>query len=343
MSRSLDKHVIASLKKGDHEKIFREISGLLVQQEDDRLLEIEILGRSHQIGPDESFLRDSNAVAIPKLRLVQAFLVARSILQTHLDGGSVESTRLRLATGALLLMDPEHLTAANTRKRFLRDELSAGGDPASALRREKWFVDSLLTSRLHRHTKSPTLWSHRRWLAGQMRTANMPLAIPKDIENVIMIAAERHTRNYYAWSHARWLTKTFRATCRDRELTSLIYSVKRWCFRHHTDVSGWSFLAFLLEESQAEDENQTLQSVFKETLDLADSLRWANESVWWFLRTTASCAALASTEREDFIKTREKLAARISQGNGEIRVLQTARDWCELYGRGDGDIPGALR
>ncbi|KAF6821390.1 hypothetical protein CPLU01_12524 [Colletotrichum plurivorum] len=333
MSRALDKHVIAALKQGDHEKIFQAISGLLVQQEDDRLLEIEILGRSHPIGPDENYLRDDNAVAIPKLRLVQAFLVARSILQTHLEGGPVESNRLRSATCALLLMDPEHLTAANTRKRLLQDELSAASDPSSVLRREKWFVDSLLTSRLHRHTKSPTLWSHRRWLAGQMRTANMTLAIPQDVEDVIMIAAERHPRNYYAWSHARWLTKTFRATCRGEELMSLILGVKKWCFRHHTDVSGWSFLVFLLAESQAEDDCQALKLVFKETLDLADSLRWANESVWWFLRTTASCAALSSTGREDFNKIQERLAATIPQGSVETQVLQTAREWCELYGR----------
>ncbi|KAF6814931.1 hypothetical protein CSOJ01_03761 [Colletotrichum sojae] len=333
MSRALDKHVIAAFKQGDHEKIFQAVSGLLVQQEDDRLLEIEILGRSHPIGPHENYLRDDNAVAIPKLRLVQAFLVARSILQAHLEGGPVESNRLRLATCALLLMDPEHLTAANTRKRLLQNELSATSDPSSVLRREKWFVDSLLTSRLHRHTKSPTLWSHRRWLAGQMRTANVTIAIPQDVENVIMIAAERHPRNYYAWTHARWLTKTFRATCMGEELMSLILGVKKWCFRHHTDVSGWSFLVFLLAESQAEGDCQAHRLVFKETLDLADSLRWANESVWWFLRTTASCAALSPTGREDFNKTQEKLAATIPQGSVETKVLQTAREWCELYGR----------
>ncbi|TDZ25499.1 hypothetical protein Cob_v001539 [Colletotrichum orbiculare MAFF 240422] len=137
MSRALDKSVIAALKQGDHEKIFNDISGILVKQQDDRLLEIEILGSGHTLDPDENFLRDDNAVAVPKLRLVQAFIVARDMLQKHLVNKSAEASRLWLATGAMLLMDPEHLTAANTRKRLLQAELSSGGETLPVLMREK--------------------------------------------------------------------------------------------------------------------------------------------------------------------------------------------------------------
>ncbi|KAF4818436.1 Protein prenyltransferase alpha subunit repeat-containing protein 1 [Colletotrichum siamense] len=343
MSRALDKHVIAALKQGDHQKIFNEIAGLFENPHDERLLEIEILGRSHPISPEENFLRDDNAVAVPKLRLVQAFVVARQILQNHLADGTVGAEKLRLATGALLLMDPEHLTAANTRKRLLWSEMSAGGDVRSALMQEKWFVDSLLTSRLHRHTKSPTLWNHRRWLLERFRELGLPVAIQQDVEAVIMIAGERHPRNYYAWGHARWLTKTFETAFSSEDIFPLIQSVKRWSFRHHTDISGWSFLAHLLGESRSNFDNQVFSSVFKETLDLAESLRWENESVWWFLRTTASNTAMGQAGLEQFVNVQEKLSAAAPVDSTGFRVLSAARKWCDMYGpHGDGVIPSAL-
>ncbi|KAF9878946.1 hypothetical protein CkaCkLH20_03846 [Colletotrichum karsti] len=337
MSRALDKHVIAALKQGDHDKIFNDIAGLFETRPDDRLLEIEILGASHPLGPGESFLRDDNAVAVPKLRLVQAFVVARQILQRHLgEDGSVEARRLRSATSALLLMDPEHLTAANTRKRLLRDEVSAGGDDVaeSALAREKWFVDSLLTGRLHRHTKSPTLWSHRRWLLEQFREAGLPVAVQRDVETVIMVAGERHPRNYYAWSHARWMTGAFLTDSGQEGLLSLIQSVKKWSFRHRNDVSGWSFLVHLLAKTQDDSSKEASRSVFEETLDLADSLRWGNESVWWFLRTMASSAASGQDGREQFMKTQERLVAAMAEDSVELKVLRAARTWCDVYSTG---------
>ncbi|KAL2880486.1 hypothetical protein SGCOL_004206 [Colletotrichum sp. CLE4] len=138
MSRALNKHIIAALKQGDHEKIFNDISGLFAQPQDDGLLEVEILGQGHPMGPDENFLREENAVAIPKLRIVQAFLFARKILQKYKANGSEGREQLMAATSVLLLMDPEHLTAANTRKRLLSDAISTGNTMKAYLTREKW-------------------------------------------------------------------------------------------------------------------------------------------------------------------------------------------------------------
>ncbi|KZL64527.1 protein prenyltransferase [Colletotrichum tofieldiae] len=341
MSRALDKHVIAALKKGDHQKVFADISGIFVQQEDDHRLEIEILGQIHPLGPDEHLLRDENAVAVPKLRIVQAFLFARQILQKHLTGDSVGIELLLSATSVMLLMDPEHLTATNTRKRLIRDAISAGNDVHSRLAREKWFVDSLLTSRLHRHTKSPTLWSHRRWLMGQYHHAGLPIAVQQDIESIVMVAGERHPRNYYAWTHARWLTRTFLVDAEPEVLSSLIQSVKRWSFRHHVDVSGWSFLAHLMEKLDGCGKKTSL-SVFEETLRLTESLQWCNESVWWFLRTTGSSPAMGQAGWEGLAVVQGKLSVVNANDSTEAMVLKTARKWCESFGpRPDATIPGA--
>ncbi|KAK1672456.1 hypothetical protein BDP55DRAFT_558374 [Colletotrichum godetiae] len=334
MSRALNKHIIAALKQGDHEKIFNDISGLFAQPQDDGLLEVEILGQGHPMGPDENFLRDENAVAIPKLRIVQAFLFARKILQKYKANGSEGREQLMAATSVLLLMDPEHLTAANTRKRLLSDAISTGNTMKAYLAREKWFVDSLLTSRLHRHTKSPTLWNHRRWLSERYRDARLALVVQQDIETVVMMAGERHPRNYYAWTHARWLTKTFLVVSELDVLVSLIHSAKQWSFRHHSDISGWSFLAHLLDRL-GKDDRGTISLVYNETLGLAESLRWSNESVWSFLRTIASWPVLGQIDRGRFVNVQERLVATSAEDSIEAAALRKARTWWDMYGSND--------
>src|SRR5690606_9823160 len=122
---------------------------------DGLVLEIEILGKTHPLTPDVSFLIDENAVGIPKIRLFQAFSVAYTRFKKLVtqvlpqEDGRVSAEVFRL-TAVLLLVDAEHLTAANARKRAILQDFRRGGDIGERLRREKWFVDSLLTSRLHR-------------------------------------------------------------------------------------------------------------------------------------------------------------------------------------------------
>lgn len=333
MSRALENDVAKSLNDGDHLKVFRDISSVLTEAKDEGLLEIEFLGRSHPLEPGVNFLQDGVAVAIPKLRLVQAFFVAREILQNHLRGGSVHNEELQAATAILLLMDPEHLTAANARKRIIRPSLSAGVDIGGKLAAEKYFIDSVLTSRLHRHTKSPTLWNHRRWLLQQYAVANLPIDALEDVKNVIMVAGERHPRNYYAWFHARWLVSS---PSREDGVTGfgvedeMVAAVQDWCHKHHTDISGWSFLAYLLGlYNQVRTTSRA--NVFKETLELACSFQWRNESVWWFLRTVAASGVIRDN---DLAKFKEIVVSATGSGTEDAqgaKVLRMARDWYNDY------------
>jgi protein prenyltransferase alpha subunit repeat containing protein 1 len=327
MSRALDKDVWASLKNANHEEVFVEISTVLIDQHDERLLEIELLGRSHPLLPGENLLRDGNAVAIPKLRLVQAFLVAYKIFQKYLDGTiPITDGKLMAATAVLLLLDPEHLTAANTRKSALQKTLANSDDAKSILQREKRFLDGLLTSRLHRHTKSPILWSHRRWVLQQYRAYGASINIQSDMRKVIMVAAERHPRNYYAWCHARWLVASFQgAVDENGGWEKLHLDARDWCFRHHNDVSGWSFLTFLLDDKVAASEIH--ESDFIETLKLATTFQWKNESVWWFLRTLAANGRLKSETCKQLFKTCDDLMAGASADSEDRRILEQAMRW----------------
>lgn len=322
MSRALDKSVKESLKHGDHQSVFLEISDALIEASEE-LIEIELLGKSHVPDPNSVILRDDNAVAIPKIRLVQAFIVAQKLFKRlyAADQGTSQNELLR-STAVILLMDPEHLTAANMRKRLITSKLD-DKNIEYMLQLEKHLVDSLLTSRLHRHTKSPTLWNHRRWLMEQFRLQGRTVTVEDDLTRIIMISGERHPRNYYAWCHARYLIKTFilPSSSAEEALSRIITRTQKWCFAHHNDISGWQFLIFLLDKQP----NET-SSVFRETLKLTGSFKWRNESVWYFLRHVAARKATI-TDRDEFENLRRILWESAADGDIERRTLERAEQW----------------
>ncbi|KAJ4267302.1 hypothetical protein NW762_003406 [Fusarium torreyae] len=322
MSRALDNSVKEALKHGDHRAVFLDISNVLTESCDE-LLEIELLGKSHVPDPESTVLRDGNAVAIPKLRLVQAFMVARKLFLSYIgDNKSLSADEITRSTAVILLMDPEHLTAANTRKRLITTK-SDDEDVTNILKLEKHLVDSLITSRLHRHTKSPTLWNHRRWLMGQFRLHGVEASVEDDLTKIIAVSGERHPRNYYAWCHARYLINTFiiPATNAEEALSRLITATQKWCFVHHNDISGWQFLIFLLDKHPTET-----TSVFRETLKLAGSFKWRNESVWYFLRHIAAWGAI-NTDLEDFELVRRTLWETAAEDGTERQTLERAEQW----------------
>ncbi|KAK7977548.1 hypothetical protein PG988_005038 [Apiospora saccharicola] len=300
----------------------------------DSLLEIELLSSSHPLERGVHFLQDENAIAIPKLRLVQAFFVARQILSKHLLKPTAPPKRETVeATSVILLMDPEHLTAANTRKRAISSQLQPGSLPTQALHAELQFIDSLLTSRLHRHTKSPTLWSHRRWLIHSLGSLRPPELITSDLVNVVMVAAERHPKNYYAWSHARWLVDV---SAKDRPLPLLSYKtivgdVKTWCYKHHDDISGWTYLQWLLVTiDDAEDRQKECSLVLQDTLNIVQSFRWTNTSVWDFLQMLVVRKFVHHELFETFLCVNDFLSSSATEdggGSAASRTLIRARQW----------------
>ncbi|KAI0974958.1 hypothetical protein F4678DRAFT_357923 [Xylaria arbuscula] len=325
MSRALDKDLLSQLKSEDPKPVYNDLSSIFARLPDSGLLEIDFLGGHYPLEAGVNFLQEGNAIAIPKLRLVQAFFFARQILQRHVENASeVISNDVLAATTIALLMDPEHLTAANIRKRALS---TSGNLTPAALKREQRFVDTLLTARLHRHTKSPTLWSHRRWLITTGLKIGISLDIRYDIKQVVMVAGERHPRNYVAWQHARLLL--------DRDLSlaaTVALDVKEFCLRHHSDISGWAFLLDCISRIQDEESRRSIcSSVLDDVLSLTESFRWTNESVWVFLRTIIARDA-SEQDLKRFITTNDRLSATVPHGSPQLTIMNRARGWCDKYG-----------
>lgn len=126
----------------------------------------------------------SSAIALPKPLLASLFLTAHHVFFSYLNTSSPEREKQQdqtlygtptsapayaaddalQAAKIILLWDPNHLTAANFRKKHLLSLSPSSSDLIQHLKGELSFLTSLLTSPLPKHTKSSTLWSHRFFL-----------------------------------------------------------------------------------------------------------------------------------------------------------------------------------
>jgi hypothetical protein len=221
------------------------------------------------------------------------------------------------ATNTIIFFDPEHLTAVNYRKRRLvklYEEKDQESDFEDVLEIEISFVTSILTSPLHRQTKSPTLWYHRFWLfsfclehsVGQGSQNAAPLQYAQTVLQPIFKSGERHPMNYHAWQYARRVVNRLQETTLENALRpnpwleeflmACALAVKGWCCQHPSDTSGWSFLLFLLPRlctSQREH-------IVKQVLDFATNLDARQESLWVFLRTVLADNLLGQARDEFF-------------------------------------------
>lgn len=282
------------------------------QEHEDDVLEIEILPPAFE--PSGGILmQDGLNLGIPKKILAIAYVEARERFFKEKHNNNMASTVLQ-ATKVMLLFDPEHLTAANFRKRWL---LTLKGEYEScqpaiyhkALQQELCFLNSILTSPLHRQSKSPTLWHHRAWLVDLW----FPVAIEKASEDeqatfwcqelaAVCKSGEQHPKNYYAWQYARrFMSKVESSDTVDK--CALL--VEAWCCQHPSDISGWSFLLFLIPRVQSVSQRQDL---VRDVLNYAITLRSEQESLWVFIRTILAQVTLygARTEFEETLQTYRK-------------------------------------
>jgi hypothetical protein len=314
-------------------------------------------------------LVDDISIGVPKRVLVRAFITARRNLYGFLDVSRSVADDVDdalLSTFVVLLFDPEHLAAANLRKRILLEgqkdtaDDSKGSLMLQAAKRELIAIETLLTSPLHRHTKSPTLWYHRRWVLRHfltyLRWGTHESFDPKGLWQqiyrpellIVMKAGEHHPRNYYAWSHARWLVDNLRADADGAALPSSLADsmelVQEWCLKHQSDISGWSFLLYLYIQASKDTEIRNLAFFNAEkVLCFALDFNWDFESIWVFLRTVIASPSLlperqrlALTKRiRGKIEETEKVEVEVENGyTPSVRFMRSALVWIDMYGGG---------
>jgi hypothetical protein len=254
-----------------------------------QIVEIEVLPSAIQ-PPDGLLMKDGLHLGIPKKTLALAFVEAQKIFFANVENQDSHLIALQ-ATTVMLLFEPEHLSAANFRKRKLV-ELKSGTTPEvqliyrKALKYEFCFLDSILTSPLHRQSKSPTLWHHRLWLLKLFLPGRLE-DVPEDVRasfwraelSSVCKSGEQHPKNYYAWQYARRLAERIDGTDATVDFAE---RVKAWCCKHPSDTSGWQCLLYIIPKAEPPSERATL---VRGVIEYTRKLKLDNESIWVFLRT----------------------------------------------------------
>ncbi|KZM20703.1 hypothetical protein ST47_g8184 [Ascochyta rabiei] len=266
------------------------------EEHEDEVIEIEILPPAI-LPPDGVLMQDGSSLGIQKKSLAFAFLAARQAFFDNKTNSQVDPKALQ-ATKTMLLFDPEHLTAANFRKRRMLALWDTGDllKFRQGVHTELCFIDSILTSPLHRQTKSPTLWHHRLWLLRLITPLEMRNASGKQIAaivsgalNSVCRSGDRHPGNYYAWQYGRRLVYALALVANEMDapfpvdgiVSAFSDKVCAWCFKHPSDISGWSFLLFLLARLDPVGERD---KIVDKVLQYASRVRSENESLWVFVR-----------------------------------------------------------
>ncbi|KAJ5949697.1 Protein prenyltransferase [Penicillium verhagenii] len=242
--------------------------------------------------------------------LVYAYTVARSLFferlvsmsgdDFHVDSvedASTSGISDRVITEIMLLFDCEHLTACNWRKRWLLAAVAQCAEDLDQIASTKKMLDtelSLLTtyqcSPLHRHTKSPTLWSHRLWVLRQMFqiqtwTPEALLKLHRAELDGVLRAAELHPKNYYAFGYIRQLHSLLAQTAycsnwSEQLARPLMDPVLDWCLAHPRDISAWVFGKYLLG---CIAEQQVRTDAVGRVVCFARDIGWEGESLWTFV------------------------------------------------------------
>jgi hypothetical protein len=313
------------------------------QEHENEVVEIAILPPAIQ-PPDGVLMQEGLSLGLSKKALTLAYVEAREQFFANKQSSDPSSTSQAMrATGIVLLFDPEHVTAANYRKRVLaqlesEEGLCAGNPYHDALQRELCFLDSILTSPLHRQSKSPTLWYHRSRIVDSLTLVGLTGALDdqkaafwhKELEAVCK-SAEQHPKNYHAWQYARRLVQKAYGCEIDEQFAR---HVKKWCCRHPSDISGWSFLLYLMPRLGP----LLKQELVRDVLDYAMSLDIHNESLWVFIRT----ALARDMSDADHAVTYQRLQAHVKNLSNKERLstesetIVHALKWVETHGHDIG-------
>lgn len=265
---------------------------------------------------------EGNHIGITKNALCKAFMTVKPeftrLRERFAELNSQEAFQLMETTTIIILIDREHLTAVNTRKRLLSE------NPFRSLfqaEEELIWVTSILTSDLNKHVKAPLLWTHRRWLHERMLRTMPTVSWIRDELEIVARAGEVHPRNYYAscnsfsyvcstdmyqsWDYARWTVNHWLSSylsALDNTAETIIQTVfeeltntmLNWCLNHVSDTSGFSFLQFLYSTflnfkhilpDNKEEKRLLVLTQLKSVIDYGENVAKNHDSLWVFVRT----------------------------------------------------------
>jgi protein prenyltransferase alpha subunit repeat containing protein 1 len=261
---------------------------------------------------DFPFVLEDGHLGVPQKVLYKLYMTAVSLYKEHLSISSV-----------VLLANPAHQTALNTRKKLI----ACGSlDPGKELDFFALFIRGSKEC-----AKQSIIWDHRRWilrhqyeaislpmLAGWPASEDassfpmIPLSVLEEECQLIRHACEVYPRNYHAWSHYHWiLNVTVVAASRGPGpsgestqdyhpfLRRAVTSLQEWIARHVSDYSAVHLLC-TLAVLDCHRPTQLMEGIVDEirrhALDLI-VLYPAHEALWLYLRGTLALSTADDARR----------------------------------------------
>ncbi|RPA76077.1 AAA-domain-containing protein [Ascobolus immersus RN42] len=278
-------------------------------------------------------LIEGNHIGITKKALVAAFIATKGDLGlcAKLREGTLsleEGLRLHGASTIAILVDCEHLSAINARKRLVKTWPSVFRPDEEA-----GWLDGVLTSELRKHVKSSLLWGYRRWLMEEEGLSDFTIQWWRDEFGIIKSAGEVHRTNYYSWNYARWaLQRVWILLDQETlmvEFMALTEVMEAWCRGHVSDSSGWSFLGFVYSMGlsmlwEKEEARRWIIEQVKEVMSYGHDVAPGHEALWVFVRSVLTPGFLETgggMEEETRVQ-REGLAELLEKWEAETPVKE---------------------
>jgi protein prenyltransferase alpha subunit repeat containing protein 1 len=223
------------------------------------------------------------------------------------------------STSIILIANPAHQSALNTRKRLVMKGVL---DPALELK----FTASLLSCR--ECAKESILWHHRRWLLYRMRgntntghrprasCAESPWPLSSEIVGeeftIISRACELYPRNYHAWAHRYFCMKSLCLSANSESVSTEAFTCRsalfdeyrvmtNWIDRHISDYSAMQYMRSLeqtihnLPLDGINVDGSSLETTMSTQSHAQTLLRSYpdHESLWMYLRISSTDPTLA--------------------------------------------------
>ena len=224
-----------------------------------------------------------------------------------------QSNQLDRLTRVVLLANPAHQTALNSRKRLVQN-LTV--DPHFELD----LSSSLLSCR--ECAKESILWHHRRWLLGVIHEAppttgadSIPETVPPEALEVEFVrtsaACHVYPRNYHAWAHRRFCAKALVASQQSGApsnsgvLAEEYQRTLKWIESHISDYSAMNYAINLERMLLGGNLAEPCLSATEHATLLLQSYP-DHESLWMYLRSSVTPGG----EMEPITPTKETPSAR---------------------------------
>jgi hypothetical protein len=259
------------------------------------------------------------------------------------NNNNSSSDKLLESTRCIVLINADHYTAWNARKRLM---LSGALSEHDELR-----LSSLVFSK---HPKSGEAWAHRRWallrLAGfrdslgttglSSKSNNKSTDAKKEAQQVVSFeseldtcqrAAECYPKNYYAWTHRQWLVKQM---CDVAALRTELKRVRAWNTSNVSDYCGFHHRLTVCARLMALETTTTTTTKAVALLlrELAfvrelEQLHASHESIWCYKRmlfTHLVRCDLQQAKQQLLLLSNNGAAA----GAAANRFARAYRQWC---------------